>query len=274
MGKIGILIIAHKPIKYYEVLAKDNQEIDFFVHMDIKTNYINPEIGNLIFLKDELRVDVKWGGFSQVQATLNLLSFVLHNSNCEFFHIVSGEDIVVPVNKDLSESLTWSNSDIFMELTNSPRHRYRVRFFAPHVETIWQRKLVGKLLTFSLKILDKIFITQKDFWFGSNWFSIRRDELKIILNSITDNDISLFKHRLNPDEHFFQYMVVKAGLKDNISSKGNNRYIIFDKKYNNGNNPIYLNSDQLLKLKNIHFPFFARKVDVDNQLKYYERVNF
>jgi hypothetical protein len=274
MGKIAILIMAHKPIKYYEVLARDNQEIDFFVHMDIKTNFINPEIKNLFFLKDELRIDVKWGGFSQVQATLNLLSFVFYNSNSEFFHIVSGEDIVVPVNKDLSGSLTWSNSDIFMELTNSPQHRYRVRFFAPHVETIWQRKLVGKLFTFSLKILDKIFITKKDFWFGSNWFSIRRDELKIILNSITDSDISLFKHRLNPDEHFFQHMVVKAGLKDNISSKGNNRYIVFDKKYNNGNNPIYLSADQLLKLKSTHFPFFARKVDVDNQLKYYERVNF
>jgi len=102
MGKIAILIMAHKPIKYYEVLARDNQEIDFFVHMDIKTNFINPEIKNLFFLKDELRVDVKWGGFSQVQATLNLLSFVFYNSNSEFFHIVSGEDIVVPVNKDLS----------------------------------------------------------------------------------------------------------------------------------------------------------------------------
>ncbi|EPU0977000.1 beta-1,6-N-acetylglucosaminyltransferase, partial [Acinetobacter baumannii] len=109
---------------------------------------------------------------------------------------------------------------------------------------------------------------------GSNWFSIRREELKIILNSITDRDISLFKHRLNPDEHFFQYIVVKAGLRNNISLKGNNRYIIFDKRYNNGNNPIYLNADQLLKLKNTCSHFFARKVDIDNQLKYYERVNF
>ncbi|MUT43745.1 beta-1,6-N-acetylglucosaminyltransferase [Acinetobacter baumannii] len=274
MGKIAILIMAHKPIKYFEGLARDNQQVNFFVHMDIKTNFVNPEIKNLYFLKDELRVDVKWGGFSQVQATLNLLSFVFHNSDSEFFHVVSGEDVILSTNKNLSETLTWSNSNIFMELMDSPRHRYRVRFFAPHVETRWQRKLVGKLFTFSLKILDKIFITKKDFWFGSNWFSIRREELKIILNSITDRDISLFKHRLNPDEHFFQYIVVKAGLRNNISLKGNNRYIIFDKRYNNGNNPIYLNADQLLKLKNTCSHFFARKVDIDNQLKYYERVNF
>ncbi|WP_304506122.1 beta-1,6-N-acetylglucosaminyltransferase [Acinetobacter baumannii] len=105
-----------------------------------------------MFLKDELRVDVKWGGFSQVQATLNLLSFVFHNSDSEFFHVVSGEDVILSTNKNLSETLTWSNSNIFMELTDSPRHRYRVRFFfAPHVETRWQRKLVGKLFTFFFK---------------------------------------------------------------------------------------------------------------------------
>ncbi|HAV6205950.1 TPA: glycogen branching protein, partial [Acinetobacter baumannii] len=33
-------------------------------------------------------------------------------------------------------------------------------------------------------------------------------------------------------------------------------------------------ADQLLKLKNTCSHFFARKVDIDNQLKYYERVNF
>ncbi|MBP4202834.1 glycogen branching protein, partial [Acinetobacter baumannii] len=117
MGKIAILIMAHKPIKYFEGLARDNQQVNFFVHMDIKTNFVNPEIKNLYFLKDELRVDVKWGGFSQVQATLNLLSFVFHNSDSEFFHVVSGEDVILSTNKNLSETLTWSNSNIFMELT-------------------------------------------------------------------------------------------------------------------------------------------------------------
>ena len=46
MGKIAILIMAHKPIKYFEGLARDNQQVNFFVHMDIKTNFVNPEIKN------------------------------------------------------------------------------------------------------------------------------------------------------------------------------------------------------------------------------------
>ncbi|MEL1746742.1 glycogen branching protein, partial [Acinetobacter baumannii] len=102
---------------------------------------------------------------------------------------------------------------------------------------------------------------------------IRRNELKKILDLADSKDLEFFKYRLNPDEHFFQYLVVRAGLKDQISPLGNNRYIIFDKNYNNGNNPIYLSNEELLDVKNNANPFFARKVDIENQLKYYERVN-
>lgn len=273
MGKIAILVLAHKPIKYYESLARDNESIDFFVHMDKKTSFVNPNIKNLFFLKDDLRVDVKWGGFSQVRAMLNLLSYVFYHTQSEFIHVVSGEDVVIPANKDLTNKLIWNNSNIFMELIDSPKHRFRVRFYAPHVESKWQRKFLGKVFTFALKILDKIFISHDKYWFGSNWFSIRRTELGIVLKSINEKDISLFKKRLNPDEHFFQYIVVKAGLKDNISIMGNNRYIVFDKKYNNGNNPIYLNVHQLLNIRKVDQYFFARKIDVDTQLEYYEKVN-
>ncbi|MCU4582037.1 beta-1,6-N-acetylglucosaminyltransferase [Acinetobacter gyllenbergii] len=273
MNEIAILIVAHKPIKYYELLARHNPTINFIVHMDKKISYINPNIENLIFLEDHLRVDVKWGGFSQVKAMLNLLSFSINHTDSNFFHLVSGEDILISKDKSLVKSLMWENGYIFMDLKNSLKHRFRVRFFAPHVETFWQRKFIGKVFTFSLKILDKILFTKKDFWFGSNWFSIHRNELKKILDLAENKDMDFFKYRLNPDEHFFQYLVVKAGLLEKLSPLGNNRYIVFDKNYNNGNNPIYLGFEELLSVKRDNNPFFARKVDAENQLKYYERVN-
>ncbi|NNP75074.1 glycogen branching protein [Acinetobacter sp. Ac_3412] len=273
MNKVAILILAHKPIKYFEALAKENKSVNFFVHMDKKTNFENSYIENLVFLNDDLRVDVRWGGFSQVQATLNLFSFVIENTECDYIHLVSGEDILLSSNNNIYDSLTWQSSDIFMELNNSLSHRFRVRFFAPHVETTWQRKPFGKLLTFALKILDRILFTNKKFWFGSNWFSIRRNELKILLESISQKDINLFQHRLNPDEHFFQHLVVKSGLQHLVSADKNKRYIIFDKKYNNGNNPLYFDAENLLILKNARDFFFARKVKENDQFEYYEKVN-
>lgn len=62
--KIAILVLAHKPIKYFENLASNNPQICFFVHMDKKVEILDPKINNLKFLPNELRVNVKWGGFS------------------------------------------------------------------------------------------------------------------------------------------------------------------------------------------------------------------
>lgn len=272
--KVAILILAHKSIDYFLNLADRNKNILFFVHFDKKYDHNLISVpSNLIVLAENNRVDVRWGGYSQVQAMINIFHCALQNKEVEFFHLVSGEDVLLSEDELAAEFLMWNNSDIFMDIQNSLRHRFRVRFFAPHVETKWQRKMIGKLFTFSLKILDKIIPTKKDFWFGSNWFSIRRNDLKKILDLASSKDLDFFKSRLNPDEHFFQYLVVRADLKEKISPLGNNRYIIFDKNYNNGNNPIYLSDEELLSVKNKVTHFFARKVDVENQLKYYERVN-
>lgn len=270
---VAILILAHKRIDYFLNLAKNNPDIFFYIHFDRKSKlaYENLSLKNIFFITQ--RFDIKWGGFSQVNATLELFRIALKNPEVEFLHLVSGEDIVLSKDRDLLSNLKWDSNEIFMELLNSKRHRFRVRFFAPHVEKKWQRKIAGKALTFGLKILDKILYTNKFFWFGSNWFSIRRSELEIILSNLSIDDINFFKKRLNPDEHFFQYLVVKSNLTHQISSSGNKRLIVFDKNYNNGNNPIYLSADVLECNFSRKKYFFSRKVNADLQINLYEKVN-
>lgn len=274
--EVAILIQSHKPLDYWFRLANDNSNLLFIIHLDkkvdksviIKDFHLTE---NIIFLPDELRVDVKWGGFSQIQATLNLFNFALNNTGAEYFHFVSGEDVVLPSNKNLESILCWNDNSIYMDCCLSKAHQYRVRFYAPHVEKSWQRKIIGKYFTFVLKTLDRIIPSNKKYYFGSQWFSIRRNELEILMNTITEHDINMFKNKLCPDEHFFQYLLVKNNLLSKISATGNNRYIVFDKNYNNGNNPKYLSIDELHQLKSRFF--FARKVDVATQLKYYEEIN-
>ncbi|MDQ9833120.1 beta-1,6-N-acetylglucosaminyltransferase [Acinetobacter soli] len=271
--KIAILVLAHKSIDYVEILARDNKNIFFFIHMDKKTSFTKVKIDNLIYLDEKSRVDVKWGGFSQVRATLNLLNFAInYSSELEFFHLISGEDVFLSSNKMLEDKLSWAESEIFLDIENSRAHRYRARFNAIHAETKIQRRVLGKFLTILLKIFDRLIPTRQEFWFGSNWFSIRRSDLEILLNAIQDSDIRFFRKKLNPDEHFFQYIVSKNNLKKNLSFNGNNRYIIFNKKYNNGNNPVYLNCAELMLLSNTNF-FFARKVNLSVQLEFYDQVN-
>ena len=193
--KVAILILAHKSIDYFLNLADRNKNILFFVHFDKKYDHNLISVpSNLIVLAENNRVDVRWGGYSQVQAMINIFHCALQNKEVEFFHLVSGEDVLLSEDELAAEFLMWNNSDIFMDIQNSLRHRFRVRFFAPHVETKWQRKMIGKLFTFSLKILDKIIPTKKDFWFGSNWFSIRRNDLKKILDLASSKYLDFFKY--------------------------------------------------------------------------------
>ena len=52
------------------------EEIDFFIHVDKKSN-IQEKIDsypNVYFVPNEKRVDVRWGTFSQVEATLTLIN--------------------------------------------------------------------------------------------------------------------------------------------------------------------------------------------------------
>ena len=268
--KIAILILAHKPLFYFEKIATANPNLNFYIHMDAKCTFSNTNLPNFHFIPN--RIDVKWGGFSQVTATINLLNFALLDQENEYFHIISGEDVFLCSNENMHQKLTWGNDDIFIELKNSKKHHYRVRFPAIHVETTWQRKTSGKILTQTLKILDFLIPTSTKYWFGSNWFSIRRSQLISLLTQITKSDLLFFQKRLNPDEHFFQYLIKKSNFNYNINSKSNNRFIHFDKNFNNGNNPIYLTINELLPLSNQQY-FFARKVNIATQIEFYQLLN-
>lgn len=268
---VCILVMAHKSLEYIFILAKNNPGIVFYIHFDAKSELPKTELDNIVFIDD--RVDVRWGGYSQVNAILNLLNFAVKNSKCEYFHLISGEDVILSTNENMLSKLSWHTNEIFMECKYSSQHNYRVRFSAIHADSNWQRKIPGKILTLLLKILDFSFFSKRKYLFGSNWFSIRRNELNCLLSNIEKHDINFFKNRLNPDEHFFQYILEKSNLCPSISALGNKRYIVFDKEFNNGNNPVYLKSQCLNDVFLMDKCFFARKVDVKNQIKFYELVN-
>lgn len=274
--KIAILIAAHKPIPYFLGLAGENPKIDFIVHLDKKTNIDdvckNPIdcLPNIKFLPNELRVDVKWGGISQVIATLNLLKFAIEKTHAEFFHFISGEDVILSTNKDMVANLSWEDDVVLMECKESSHHRYRARFNTLHANTKHQRTVIGKMLTLLLRYLDKAIPTNEAYYFGSSWFSIKREDLEVLLNTISDVDMEFFERKLCPDEHFFQTIVQKCGLSKKAINT-NKRYIVFDKSYNNGNNPKYLTFDELLGLSDKYL--FARKVDEDTARIYCEHIN-
>ena len=266
--RMAYILLTHKNIDHIYQLASGMPYANFYIHIDLKADLTaikTQYTPNVFFL--EKRVDIKWAGFSMIQATINLIEYALqHDKKNEFFHLISGDDVI------LNKYNIWDDNQIFMECRESKEHRYRVRFNTPHADTAYQRTFIGKALTQFYKKLDRLLPIRGKFYFGSQWFSIRRNELEILMTSITGNDLNFFRKKLCPDEHFFQYLVVKNNLLANLSKDGNKRFIHFDLSFQRGSSPIFLDYEQLILAKKNQF-WLARKVEPKEMQKFYQKSN-
>ncbi|NUF16159.1 beta-1,6-N-acetylglucosaminyltransferase [Acinetobacter lactucae] len=262
MMKHAFLILTHKPIDHIYQYANYYKNCNFYIHVDKKSqiNSINTKVAdNVFFLPDTDRIDITWAGFSMIEATINLINFALnHDENNSFFHLISGDDVIL---KPFDE-FSFNEDKIYMECYESPRHRYRVRFDTPHADTKHQRKPYGKALTIFYKLLDKLIPSDEKCLFGSQWFSIGRKDLEVMMSSANEDYLNSFRRKLCPDEHFFQYLVKNNNLIEKLSEDSNKRFIVFDDNYQHGSSPIFLDLDTL-KEKNESTYWFSRKVQPD-----------
>lgn len=253
-----LLVQTHQDIRYFIKLAKCHPHVNIYVHMDKKADNFPPaetaDLPNLFLLKN--RIAVYWGGYSQVQATLALFKTAFANPENQFFHLISGEDVLLQDFNLIEKNWQIQNFAIMMTCQIAPQYGYRLAFDTLHADTHWQRTFWGKVLTKLYQATAKIFPYSKSVYFGSQWFSVTRDDWAKILPFI-DEYSQFFKRKLVPDEHFFQTLV-KEKTDINIAND-NQRLIIFDKKVNNGNSPIYLDFAQLKQAQQDGF-WFARKV--------------
>lgn len=251
--KHAILVLAHKPTEYIYTLAKQQPEVNFYIHFDKKSQGLPLEtkLSNINILDD--RVSVYWAGFSQVEATLRLMKYAYQNEENYYFHLISGEDVLlIDFEKMEKEWETIYNNNILIKCYESKRHRYRVRFDTPHADTKWQRSFLGKVLTKLTQLIDFVIPTKMPCLFGSQWFSVQRHHLVYLLN-LSEDYVSFFQKKLCPDEHFFQKITNDKCQEAIIND--NKRFIIFGR-----NHPYYLNKKQLLEAQENHF-WFARKVE-------------
>lgn len=258
MPKHAILILSHSDISHIYTYANIFPDYNFYIHQDIKFPInlpISRKINNVFIIPKEKSVSVSWGGFSMIEATNSLLEYAFENKDNTFFHLISGNDLIIqPL-----EKLSFDKDCIYMDCIESSRHRYRVRFNTLHANKVYQRSLIGKSLTLTYKLLDKLLPTNVKAYYGSQWFSINRQHLKVILNSIDYETNEIFRKKLCPDEHYYQYLVYKNDLQSHLSQTGNRRFIIFDKDYNNGNNPVFLDINDIKNIDKNKY-WFARKV--------------
>ena len=281
MKKHAVLVQAHQDISYFIKLAKIQPNANFYVHMDAKSDYFpdaeTAQLANVFLLKD--RITVRWGGFSQIEATLKLFETAFANEDNAYFHLLSGEDVVLQPFEVIEKQ--WQQRfdfQVMMTCERAPQYAYRFIMDSPHADSDWQRQLTGKIITKLQQGVAKVKPYHSPIYFGSQWFSVTRADWEKIVPFI-DEYSDFFRHKLVPDEHFFQTLICEKLPQQNQSeqehsqqqysqknpanqlrlSNNNKRLIVFDKAINNGNSPIYLD---LLKLERAKFDgyWFARKV--------------
>lgn len=256
------LILCHKPPYHIAALAQRYPQARYYVHYDAKSPISQLQflqgLDNVSLLRN--RIDVRWGGFSMILATLNLFQAALSYQPNQYFHLISGDcaPLLSPDEMQQQCAMQPENS-VWLESQNTPRLRYRTRFNAPHADTTWQRSFIGKCFTKGLQLADKIFISQQICLSGSQWFSASRSAAQILFQEALSEPSDFFAKKLCPDEHFFQYIAAQHQDKLNLIQE-NHRFIRFQ---TGKNHPDELSLDDLWAAQKQGF-WFARKVNAQN----------
>ena len=120
--KIAYLINSHKNIKQLERLVAKlkRDESDIFIHIDKKVDAAGYDLiisslckYNVMMVED--RVDVKWGEFSQVEATIHGLAAISKNNNAyDYIFFISGQDYPIKSNACILEYFTRNIGNEFI----------------------------------------------------------------------------------------------------------------------------------------------------------------
>lgn len=277
--KYAVLIQCHKNPQMINSLINvmNNGLFDFYIHVDKKSD-ISTEIikkDNVYIVPEEERVDVKWGTYSQVEASLKLL-FMAEPKKYDHYILLSGEDFLVKPVNELIDFLEENKNKNFINLfvsknTNGNiQTNYDKRNQILFPQCIMKKGIVCRIvrrlwvtITGGYKNTFKVFRRKDnnkiDYYFGSQWWCINKEFAKYITEFILSKKeyVEFYKKTSCPDESFFQTILMNSDFKETRVD-----YLHYIDWSQGGNSPKYLD---LTDYDNIisSGKFFARKISDD-----------
>ncbi|MEW6486028.1 beta-1,6-N-acetylglucosaminyltransferase [Tatumella ptyseos] len=266
MTRTAVLIQAHNNFKYISLLAEKNGEINFYLHIDKKVK-ISEDIYSLLSKPNikvvENPVSVYWGGFSQIEATLKLFDLAIKDKGNDFFHLMSGECFPLIDFEEIEERWGNKKNSVFIEMYERPETYWRLNIGVPYSNSKFIRTIMGRICNRGFKILGKYIKTTrldvKYYCFGSQWFSIKRENVESILEKERKGFFKQFRYTSCIDEHAFQIALKIDGVKGD----GNNRYIRFKK---GKSSPDYMDDEDISVAKKSGY-WFIRKVNEKDAIR-------
>ncbi len=235
--RLAVLIQCHKNPQQINEFIKtlSCEDIDFYIHVDKKSEITTQIVkqNNVFVLPDKLRVDVRWGMFSQVEATLKMMEFAHSAKEYQYYWLVSGQDFPLASPVKIIQFLTEHNGNNFLNLfasknngtgksTNYDKrneiifpewimgHKFRHRVY----RRAWVTVTGGYTHTFSLFKRNPPYGLR--FYFGSQWICLENGFLEYVLNYVEENPeyVLFYKKCSCPDESFFQTLLMNSAFSN------------------------------------------------------------
>lgn len=271
--RVAFLMQCHKNPEQINLLldALNHPMADVFVHVDKKSQEIKDKITQregVYILPEQQCVDVQWAQYSQVEATLQLLSAAVNRGGYSHYFLISGQDFPLMSIEEIVKFLNEHKNENFIDCSSIKKFEKRNDIFFPRMvvgRRKWQKVLKNVLVygtggwsrTFS--VIKRAAPGNVQYYFGSSWWCLNDAMVQWIYNFLDEHPeyIKLFKHSLCPDECFFQTLVMDSPFASSVKP-----YLHYIKWEKGKSSPKTLTESDYQEMVNSS-KLMARKFDID-----------
>jgi len=216
VGSHAFLVLAHKDPELVEILIEELKPIgNIYLHIDRKplSDFSKLLSRNDVFATSE--VNVKWGHWSMVEATLILVKKALTDGALRLT-LISGDSLPIAPSKEF-HSLLESNTDIchHRSLSKSTDFKrddqyYRRYFGAKNFDAFLPRLMNLFFRKWPIRIRIKKYLEEIELQIGSAYWSVTSETMQKVLDFHERNSqySSYFKKVKSCDETFFQTLII------------------------------------------------------------------
>ncbi len=268
--KHAVLITAHNNSSVTKRLLEslDDERFTFYFLIDKKsktkeTDYIS--ILQKATTKFLPRININWGGYSQIQAELLLIKEAI-NDKQEYLHFIQGADLALKTPDELDNFFEKRRGELFIDISREPSDFANYKVLCKHLLTnhrLFRTNRLVKILNHGFAHLQKPLMKCKknygQLYAGSALWSIPYDFGKHLIQ-IESEIRQMYRYSLAADEVFIQTICMNSEYRNYVSDLGAARLI--DWKNRVGNSPktfTILDTEEIKKAIDNPNIMFARK---------------
>jgi len=263
-----LILAHHKPDQVAGLIdSLDDDNTSFCVHFDAKSA-IKGLLRNKFASRKNVKVlqsdiDVNWGGYNMVAATLKLMKAGISQKR-GYLILLSGQDLAIKSNDHIRHFYEHSYGNQYMDYSPLPSSSWALHGGLDRINYYWFVDQVGKEASFMLyegqirSGFKRPFFSGLVPYGGSQWWSLTMDCAEYILNFVRANRSfdDFMRYCLIPDELYFQNILLNSPLQSSVIND-NLRYIDWQ---SGPESPRILRSEDFPKMMTSDC-LFARKFD-------------